>query len=197
MTCDELFLFAESYGDYALVRYLQNDNPDITEAEIPGVHNGRTVRLIEQYAFMDSPYLRSVIIPESVREIESSAFCGCPNLPPETVMTCLTHSRDHTRDIEFDMGVDFDIMLREDVFKLSLDLKNWGTCQSLILNEIVNRGLVSYLEMTERAGILDREALDELFDDIECYGGSAEAIAWLMEYKNRKFGFNGGNEFEI
>lgn len=48
----------------------------LTTLELPGC----SLRIIEKGAFANSPYLKKIIIPNSIVQIEDEAFMNCPNL---------------------------------------------------------------------------------------------------------------------
>lgn len=72
-----LFEFEKTENGCVLKRYLQKDNPNITEPEIPEKFRFLTVRSISANAFKDAVYLKSVVIPETVVTAGHSVFKGC------------------------------------------------------------------------------------------------------------------------
>lgn len=87
----QLFEFEKTDNGCELKRYLQKDNPDITELEIPSKFRYLTVRSIGANAFKDAVYLRSVVVPETVVNTEYGIFKGCRGLSeislPENLKT--------------------------------------------------------------------------------------------------------------
>lgn len=80
MNCDKLFRFEHLEPGFIIAEYLQKDDPDITEIEIPSEYCSETVCSIGGMAFRGAKYLRSVFIPDSVDFIGSGAFDGCTSL---------------------------------------------------------------------------------------------------------------------
>ncbi|MDE5576427.1 MAG: leucine-rich repeat domain-containing protein [Oscillospiraceae bacterium] len=72
-----LFEFEKTDNGCELKRYLQKDNKDITELEIPAKFRFFNVRGIYTNAFKDAVHLRSVVIPETVVSTGYSVFKGC------------------------------------------------------------------------------------------------------------------------
>lgn len=64
----------KSIGGYALAEYLKNDNPTVTELELPAEFNGKPVTMICGCFY--GTFLKRVVIPPSVRYIARSAFGG-------------------------------------------------------------------------------------------------------------------------
>lgn len=87
----QLFEFEKIDNGCELKRYLQKDNPDITELEIPSKFRYLTVRSIGANAFKDAVYLKSVVVPETVVNAEYGVFKGCRALSdislPENLKT--------------------------------------------------------------------------------------------------------------
>lgn len=83
MNCDELFEFSVSelsgYGA-DLTAYKREDDPAITELELPSEYGGVPVRGITAHAFRGAKYLRSVYVPDSVKRMGGCAFADCPQL---------------------------------------------------------------------------------------------------------------------
>ena len=67
----------DSNGEASVTAYIGHSSETLT---IPSEYDGHPVTSIADEAFADNLYLRSVIIPESITNIGSSAFSGCINL---------------------------------------------------------------------------------------------------------------------
>lgn len=95
---DELSITAnaETSGDYdytvlddgtvEINRYNGSDK----KVEIPAQIDGKTVTVIGEDAFYESPDLKSVTLPDSVTEIGRFAFCGCEKLESVNMPASLT-----------------------------------------------------------------------------------------------------------
>lgn len=68
-----------------LVRYLQPDNPAITEIEVPPLHYFRIVRSVEDKAFKGAAHLRSIKLPDTVATVATGAFEDCRALEDVTL----------------------------------------------------------------------------------------------------------------
>ena len=67
------------------------DNSVLTDVIIPSVYNECPVKRIEDNAFKDKIYLRSINIPRSVVDIGSYAFSGCNYLSEITIPDSVTY----------------------------------------------------------------------------------------------------------
>lgn len=156
------------------------------------------VEVIGSNAFRNCTALESIAIPKSLRVIESCAFLGSPKLPAETVMMGLAGSVDYTEPFRHYAELDLDSALRDDVFTLAL---KYGSFRNIdrdkLVTEITRRGTERYLRLAEHAGLFsDAERLDE-YISVSAKKGYAEITAWLLEYKKARFGFDGGNRYEL
>ena len=88
MDIDKLFEFQECDNDgyigYILSNFKSENDPSVTEVEIPPEYKGKPVISIGHNAFSWTDDLRAVKIPDGVTKIESCAFEYCENL--ETVI---------------------------------------------------------------------------------------------------------------
>lgn len=91
------------------------------------------------------------------------------------------------------------LLNRPDVLALALknslcdyDVKQWFE----VLAILVENGWAEHLRVIEEHGVLTAALADEIIEYSVKYGRT-EMTAYLLDYKNRKFGFNGGNDFEL
>lgn len=169
-----------------------------------------SVEYINKWVFQNCPELRSMRLPKRA-EIGMQSFAGCPKLPAEVIMAGLVGcSEDITRPFNTEDEVDEDVifsaedkldwsgLLRPDVFALAIKYDSFreiGT--ERLFKEIVQRGLFSHFELTEKAGrVPNREQTDSLIK-LSMEQGSAEMTAFLLDYKRRKFGFAQGGSYEL
>lgn len=68
------FKYVKSAGEYMLVEYLQKDNPEIREIEIPAVYNEQRVRFVFDHSFKGARYLEKVVVSEGITAIGKGAF---------------------------------------------------------------------------------------------------------------------------
>lgn len=67
-------IFYENYEDGYGVRFYTLGITNFTKAEIPETHNGRKVLSIRGNVFANIPFLKEVILPDSIEEIRGQAF---------------------------------------------------------------------------------------------------------------------------
>ena len=81
-----------------------------TEVEVPSEVMGLPVAKLAPYCFKDEWFLQSVILPDSVREIGTKAFAGCPNLSqvriPSSVKSIGSKAFDHKVPLAVESGSD-------------------------------------------------------------------------------------------
>lgn len=160
---------------------------------------GEGVEVIGSNAFRKCTSLESITLPKSLRSIESCAFLESPRLPAEVVMMGLAGSTDSTKPFKHYVEYDWGNALRPDVFNLALKYGSYDNNRDLALLQMIKRGLTEYLEIVEQAGWLENKDEDyiERIMSIAVSFRKAEATVWLLDYKKRRFGFNGGNDLEL
>lgn len=185
------FSFAES-------RYLR-------EVVIPD-----SVETIDRWAFDGCKELRTIRLPKHVK-IDMQAFMDCPKLSAEAVMAGLVGSpEDLSAPFSTEEVIDEDVLysaedkldwqglMRPDVFELAVKYDSFrliGT--ETLYRVIVHNGLFSHFEMLEKAGRSpDAEHTDRLIK-FSSENGYTEMTAFLLNYKNRKFGFNKKDNYVI
>ncbi len=222
---DELFDIADDgfgFHETAFVcDFLKRGDPSVTRVEIPAEYHGYPVKNIRQFSFSDCKYLREIFIPDSVETIDTWAFenCeelrevrlpkhvsielqgfkNCPRLAPEVVMAGLIgNAEDISAPLNSEQWLDRDALLRPEVFELAVKYDSFrliGT--EMLFKEIVWCGLLSHFEMLEKAGRSpELEHTDRLIE-FSSENGYTEMTAYLLDLKNRKFGFKGGDKFEL
>lgn len=219
---DKLFEYQVTKRYAVIWGYFQRDNPEITKLQIPEEFNGKpvtrvfccadnndflrevyipdSVKFIDGCAFYNCPELREVRLPAGV-ELDPPVFINCPKLPSEKILAGLVGSAD---DISAPLkGERFDRcrdeLFRTGVFELAIkydSLREIGTDTLFI--EIVLRGLFECFDMLERAGKSPSAEMTDAMIEFCALKGKTEMTAFLLDYKNRKFGFkNGGGKFEL
>ena len=220
-----LFGLVNNKSAYEIRHFLKFSDPSVESVIVPAEYKGIPVKSIGASSFFGSPYLTSVVIsegveeisvdafgfcpllenvylPQSIQRIDRGVFRECPLLPAETVMTCLCHSLDITQPFREpwwgNQKFDWNDALREDVFVLALknnSFSNFG--REKTVEEITKRDIWKYLRIMERAGFFsDVERLNGYIDE-SVKNNTPEITAWLLEYKNRKFGFDDRGNYEL
>ncbi len=218
---DERFSFKKFDNGYALDKYLKKDDPGVTELEIPAEYNGAPVVSINMSAFGNSDFLREVFIPNSIKtigewafhncpelrriklpkevSIQKPGFLDCPKLDPQIVMAGLVgNPTDLSKPFGLILRLEWDDILRPDVFALAVKYDSFreiGT--EMLFKQIVRRGLFSHFEALEKAGRSPTAEQTDALIKFSSESGYTEMTAYLLEYKNRKFGFYGGDKFEL
>ena len=80
MNVEDHFRFKENKTGVIITEYLQKENPEITELEIPARYNNRDVYMIGGRAFLQAIYLKSISLPENLLFLDMGAFADCTSL---------------------------------------------------------------------------------------------------------------------
>lgn len=200
---------------------MKSHGPSITRVEIPAEYNGYPVTKIIYYAFSNCDYLQEVYIPDSVKNITLYAFAFCPELrkvrfpkdvecsfppisfcypklPVEAVLAGLAEGFEFDSTFFENEWFLWEELLRTDVFERVIDYETfWDIGLMPLLNHFVNHNLVSHFKILENAGLtLTAEEVDDLIK-YSTEKGKTEMTAYLLDFKNRKIGFSGGDNFEL
>lgn len=177
----------------------------ITSAVLP-----KSVERVEKFAFEGCRDLESVVFLNPAVALGRGVFFDCPKLPAETVLASIVRSFDITKVIypsEFRYpGRQGNIsiksgLFREDVFALAVKNDCFRILKKDIMSElftmIIRGGLTELLRIAGTGGMLsDAELIDEL-TALSSGLKSTECTAWLLDYKNRKIGFKGEDDYEL
>lgn len=156
-------------------------------------------------AFKDCRELESVRFNSSPN-IQLNVFHGCPKLPPETAAIGLVRSTDITKPIHpsdlakiTDKGLNdiFDCF-RGDVFELLAKNNCFRDCDSgYLFVRMAEENAAGLFPLAEKYGMTPCEELADLLLAKAVEIKATEITAYLLDLKNRKFGFNGGNDFAL
>lgn len=137
-------------------------------------------------------------------------FLGCDKLPAEVILMDLVCRSDITQPLneraysgafELDSPENIDprqSYTRPDVLELAIKNDSFRSVDVFLLLEfLVEEGSAESLLLARELGLLKtREQADEYISrSVEA--GTTELTAYLLDYKNRKFGFDGGGDFEL
>lgn len=180
----------------------------LREAIIPD-----SVKMISRWAFDNCRELRTIRLPKHVK-IDMQAFIYCPKLAPEVVMAGLIGSpEDLSAPFNTESETDEDVfysaeekldwagLMRPDVFELAVKYDSFrliGT--NMLYRVIIHNGLFSHFEMLENAGRSPNAEQTDRLIELSTENGYTEMTAFLLDYKNRKFGFDNfesGDKFEL
>lgn len=184
------------------------------------------LEVIQSSAFEETN-LKSVVLPESLMRIGEDAFMlctelehvefkgspiievnifgGCQKLPPETVAMGLLRSTDITSTFSksyiweiAEYAINVPDYLRPDVFELLAKNNCFRNCD---LRDLF--GIIKFEDKPEliptagQYGMLEDAELLDMLLSYAIESQTTEITAYLLDLKNRKFGFNGGNKFEL
>ena len=159
-----------------------------------------SLKELDTEAFLWCSELERVIFRNKDTEFGFGVFEGCLKIAAENIMQGLARSCDITKPFatekfywSHEVAVDLiwaDSALRDDVFELALKYDGFALFdKENVFVEIVERNLCRFLPLCENAGwSIGKKFLGELLD-ISLDNGFTEITAWLLDYKNRKFGF--------
>lgn len=159
-------------------------------------------------AFLCCSELESVTFNSSP-VIGDYVFFDCPKLSADVALMGLVHSCDLSKPFdERDYNWAFEeetferlVYARPDVLKLAFKNDCFRNVDvSVMLEFLAETGNVESLCVAEEHGLLDDTALLDTLTEISAENGKTEITAYLLELKNRKFGFAGigeGDDFEL
>lgn len=175
------------------------------ETNLKSIVLPKSLKMIGSEAFLLCMELERVVF-NSAPTFEPNVFGGCPKLPPETVAMGLVRSTDITSPFsEADIGaiteysLDVPDYIRPDVFELLAQNDCFRNCDLRDLFEImISENKPELFPVAEQYGMLENaRLLDELIS-YSAENQKTEFTAYLLDLKNRKFGFNnGGDKFEL
>ena len=188
-------------------RFSFSDCQYLREVVIPD-----SVDRISEWAFYNCPELRSIRLPKNA-VIGIQAFSDCPKLPAEVLMAGLVGgAADITKPFDTsdfldedciytaETKLDWGALLRPDVLALAIKYDSFRDIGTKALFEhIVRNGLFEQFSALERAGIRPSPEQTDLLIEWRLevkWDGSAEMIAFLLDYKRRTFGFT-GDDFNL
>ena len=215
---EDLFAFEETDGGYILTRF--NGDETVTEVITPAEHNGKAVVEIGNSAFVNSGFLRKLMISEGVRSIGADAFMGCEALRsvslPASLEVIGSGAFGACRElcgVEFKSYPKFGGIVFVNDPKLPAEIALMGAVRSRditrpldidqLRKEIGYANQIShYKPWFSRADVVAlaiendcfREINKELLDDLLKYSiehNAPEITAYFLELKRQKFGFNG------
>ncbi len=164
------------------------------------------------FAFAGCRNLQSVECgspPPEMIELGPRVFHGCEKLPPEILAMSMTRSLGELRrvcrtDYRSTLG-NYEITqcdsFRADVFEILAKNKCFKKLNVRFLFEkMINENRHDLLLIAEKYGMLDNAALLDLLIKYTSENQRTEFTAYLLDLKNRKFGFDfksGGDKFEL
>ncbi len=133
-------------------------------------------------AFEDCAGLREVCFPDSEVTILGKAFKNCPSLSSETAMYSLIGANDLNKPFAGSAEFEWDVALREDVFKLACEYGSYENInKSELFKQLIDRNLIDYMPLAEN--MLNENILNELVDYAAAQN-KTEFTARLLNSKN-------------
>lgn len=176
------------------------------ETNLKSIVLPKSLKRICSEAFMLCTELEHVEFNSSPT-FEPNVFGDCPKLPPETVAMGLVRSTDITSPLlfsdileltEFSPGLPD--CFRPDVFELLAKndcFRNWDRRLRYLFYIMIEENKAELFPVAEQYGMLEDAELLDMLLSYAIESQTTEITAYLLDLKNRKFGFNGGNKFEL
>lgn len=178
-----------------IIEYSAFGNTALKSVRLP-----KSLREIGERAFRSCRELERVEFNSSPL-IGASIFEGCPKLPPETVVIGLARSTDITRplfdkrnpsimaELVFPKAEPESDCFRPDVFRLLLKNNSFRSLNpKRVLRGIIDENKPNLLPLAEQYGMLEDEKLLKNLISYSAECRRVECTAYLLEFKNRKFG---------
>ncbi|MCM1168040.1 MAG: leucine-rich repeat domain-containing protein [Ruminococcus sp.] len=169
----------------------------------------KSLERVGSHAFAHCWNLDTVKLPNKETRLGADVFYGCPKLCAETQLVSILGSCDLSSPLPPDVfnkmrytfGGRYDPLLREDVFTLAVDNGCFGSASadelSVIFGLLLERGLDSLFFAAANGGLISSAELCDTVVEQAARFNRTEAAAWLLEYKNRRFGFASEDKYEL
>ena len=160
------------------------------------------------YVFAECRNLRSVewgsTPPENI-ELGPRVFHDCEKLPPEIIAMSMTRSLGELRRIckaDYRATLGKEIIqcdsFRADVFEILAKNKCYKKLNvKFLFEKMIKENRHDLLIIAEKYGMLDSAALLDLLIKFAVERKKTEFTAYLLDLKNRKFGFKNGGDFDL
>lgn len=151
----------------------------------------KSLEVIGGNAFTNCPSIESITpISPDIEVRNGGGLFGCPKLPPEILLPLAQERR---RLNAGKVTINWRLILsRADVFALALkELEERPTPEL-----VIDSRNISLLPPAAEQSMFTEKNIDSLVE-YSVKNGSTEVTAWLLEYKNQKFGFNGEDKYEL
>lgn len=157
-------------------------------------------------AFQFCRELESVEFGGMPSEFGSMVFHGSNKLPLETLVMGLVRSTDITSPIhkadfremtDKYIGEDCDYF-RPDVFELLAKNKCFRSCNvKYLFEKMIREDMTEFFPIADAYGMISNIKLIDMLISYGIEHGKTEITAYLLDFKNRKFGFDGGNGYDL
>lgn len=160
----------------------------------------KSLEAIGDFAFAECHALKTAVFTNPHTKLGKYIFADCKSLAAENILMSLISFVDITAPPEPFYEIFFSgDFFREDVFELAVKnnyFRNTSRGQALDIMKFIIKFKYSklLLPMAERGGLLSDGELVEECIGYSAENGETEITAWLLDLKNRKFGFTADNE---
>lgn len=168
----------------------------------------KSLKRLGNYAFQFCRALESVEFGSAPSEFGFRVFHNCDSLPAETYVMGLVRSTDITSPIRradfqesiyIDSYIDADCeYLRTGVFELLAKNNCFRNCRVKdLFSEMLRQGSTDLIPVAGEYGLLSNAELVDTLTDYCAERGKPEITAYLLDLKNRRFGFEGRRDLEL
>lgn len=141
--------------------------------------------VVYNMAFQDCAALKTVRFPDSEVTLLGNTFMNCRSLSAETAMFSLIGVNDLEKPFAVNTEFNWDLALREDVFKLAVEHNSFANISKAeLFKQLIDRNLIDYMPLAE--GMLNERILGELVD----YSSERNKTEFTARLLNCR---NGGN----
>ncbi len=132
----------------------------------------------------------------------SGTFNDCPGLSADVLLMSALYTAD-IANVNFAelaakrLPINWEFIAQDRVFRRALELSKFDGCDtSEIAKELVKAGNLPNIIRASEHGWITPENIDSLINTAS-ENKNAEMTAWLLDHKNRKFGSNGEDNYEL
>lgn len=160
----------------------------------------KTLKKLGSYTFQFCKNLENIEFGSEPSEFGTRVFHGCDKLPPEQLAIGLVRSTDITRPLrkadfremmDHFLGADCDYF-RSDVFELLAKNRCFRNCNTkFLLEKMINEDMAELFPIAGKYGMLSNKEFVDMLINYCVEHENTEITAYLLDLKNRKFGFNG------
>lgn len=191
---DNAFAFAaklEAVGIPQSITYL-GENAFCGCATLKKVVIPDSVMEVGKGTFSDCKSLISVEIDNPVLQIAPKMFSGCERLCAEAIAAGMPMFIDENNVREY--IADYS---RYDVARLLVGQKRVRMSKIPFIGVIIINNLYRLLPLAEECGLLNEKEFVTMITQFCAKHGQTECTAWLLDYTNRRFGFEKEDKYEL
>lgn len=155
------------------------------------------------FAFAECKNLERVEFGSTLPELGPRVFHGCEKLPPELLAMSMTRFKDRICREDYHGTLDAREVgkcdsFRAEVFEILAKNKCYKKLNAKFLFEkMIDENRLELLAIAEKYQMLENAALIELLLSYAIERNNVEATAYLLDLKNRKFGFKKDGDLNL